>query len=36
MLRRWVNSPSVGSVDTVNVDGDEVTEMKAVWLEKQV
>lgn len=32
-LRRWVNTPSVGDVTTNMVDGQETTEMKAVWVD---
>jgi hypothetical protein len=28
-----VNSPSVGEVEVVNVEGEEVTEMKALWVD---
>lgn len=33
VLRKWTNSPSVGDVETVNVEGEEVTEMKALWVD---
>jgi hypothetical protein len=33
VLRKWTNSPSVGDVEIVNVDGEEVTEMKALWVD---
>lgn len=33
VVRRWVNSPSVGEVEVVNVEGEEVTEMKALWVD---
>lgn len=32
-LRRWVNTPSVGDVSTVTIDGDDQTEMKAIWVD---
>lgn len=33
VMRRRVNSPSVGEVEVVNVEGEEVTEMKALWVD---
>jgi len=33
VLSRWTNSPSVGDVETVNAEGEEVTEMKALWVD---
>jgi hypothetical protein len=33
-LRRWVNSPSVTGTDEVKVvEGEEIIEMKAVWVD---
>lgn len=33
-LRRWVNSPSVTGNDEVKVvEGEEIIEMKAVWVD---
>ena len=36
VVRRWVNSPSVGDVNVSYAEGGEVTEMKAIWVEKKV
>lgn len=34
IVRRWVNSPSVGENDDITVvEGEEIREMKAVWVD---